>query len=99
MEDDQPLGNALPGAPMAYVFHHWSYVDTFVYFSHALICVPPAHWTRAAHRNGVRVLGSIVAEHERGTNDVLLLIGCARAASLRPLLTGVRVRQDERRQQ
>ena len=32
-------------------------IDTFVYFSHHLITIPPPCWIDAAHRNGVPVLG------------------------------------------
>jgi hypothetical protein len=34
-----------------YLFTHWSLIDTFVYFSHHLVTVPPPGWIAAAHRN------------------------------------------------
>ncbi len=33
-----------------YLFLHWSLIDTFVYFSHHLITIPPPGWIAAAHR-------------------------------------------------
>nr|XP_025970034.1 cytosolic endo-beta-N-acetylglucosaminidase [Dromaius novaehollandiae] len=49
-----------------YVFYHWRYVDIFVYFSHHTVTVPPVCWTNAAHRNGVPVLGTFIAEWTDG---------------------------------
>jgi endo-beta-N-acetylglucosaminidase D len=47
-------------------------VDTFVYFSHKLACVPPPSWTNSLHRNGVKVLGTILMEPQtRGTERLL----------------------------
>lgn len=48
------------------------YVDTFIYFSHKLVCVPPASWTNTLHRNGVRVLGTFVIEPQTSENDRML---------------------------
>uniref|UniRef100_A0A8B9P1Q3 Cytosolic endo-beta-N-acetylglucosaminidase n=1 Tax=Apteryx owenii TaxID=8824 RepID=A0A8B9P1Q3_APTOW len=45
-----------------YVFYHWRYIDVFVYFSHRTVTIPPVCWTNAAHRNGVPVLGTFIAE-------------------------------------
>lgn len=59
--------------PNIYNFSYWQYVDTFVYFSHHRVTMPPPGWTNAAHRSGVRVLGTFIT----GTPDadeVLALI-------------------------
>jgi mannosyl-glycoprotein endo-beta-N-acetylglucosaminidase len=48
-----------------YNFNYWQYVDTFVYFSHHRVTIPPPGWTNAAHRSGVRLLGTFIT----GTTD------------------------------
>lgn len=44
------------------------FIDTFIYFSHKLVCVPPSTWVNAMHRHGVKVLGAFVVEP--GTRDI-----------------------------
>lgn len=39
----------------AYRLSHWQCIDTFVYFSHFLVTIPPAGWINAAHLHGVKV--------------------------------------------
>jgi hypothetical protein len=34
---------------------HWDAIDSFVYFSHHLVSVPPPGWVHAAHKHGVKV--------------------------------------------
>lgn len=49
--------------------HH---VETFVYFSHKLVTVPPPTWINACHRQGVRVLGTFIVEpHSRNVEWIL----------------------------
>ena len=45
-----------------YSCHYLQYVDSFVYFSHKLVSVPPPTWTNTMHRNGVKVLGTFIVE-------------------------------------
>jgi len=45
-----------------YNFSHWQYIDTFYYYRHSLLAVPPAVWTDAAHRNGVATLGTLTGD-------------------------------------
>lgn len=47
---------------MMYACNYPQYVDTFVYFSHKLVCVPPPTWINTMHRNGVKVLGTFIVE-------------------------------------
>ena len=52
-----PLWNA-----EMYSCEYLQFVNTFVYFSHKLVCVPPPTWTNLLHRNGVKVLGTFIVE-------------------------------------
>lgn len=48
------------------------HVDTFVYFSHKLLCIPPASWTNTLHRHGVRSLGTFLVERDiAGYRDIV----------------------------
>ncbi|KAL3178759.1 hypothetical protein MRX96_009438 [Rhipicephalus microplus] len=44
----------------AYRFHHWQIIDTFIYYSHHMVTIPPPGWISAAHRHGVKVLGTFI---------------------------------------
>ena len=37
-------------------------IDSFVYFSHQLVTIPPPTWINTCHRNGVQVLGTFIVE-------------------------------------
>lgn len=50
----------------SYVFYNWNVIDTFIYFSHNLITIPPYGWISAAHNHGVKILGTIITEHGEG---------------------------------
>lgn len=49
-----------------YRFVHWSACDTFCYFSHAFVTIPPLAWLQAAHRHGTAVIGTIITEGADG---------------------------------
>lgn len=46
----------------SYTFPYFQYIDTFIYFSHKLVCIPPPSWCNTLHRNGVKVLGTFIIE-------------------------------------
>lgn len=55
-----------------YSCQYLQYVETFVYFSHKLVCVPPPTWTNTLHRNGVQALGTLVIEPQTKDTERLL---------------------------
>ncbi|GIL62379.1 hypothetical protein Vafri_16601, partial [Volvox africanus] len=59
LEDRLVQGSANPGF---FRLWHWDQIDVFIYFSHHLVTLPPPGWISAAHRNGVRVLGTFITE-------------------------------------
>ncbi|KAI0311227.1 glycosyl hydrolase family 85-domain-containing protein [Amylostereum chailletii] len=58
----------------SYTFNFWPFCDVFVYFSHHRVTVPPAGWTTAAHRQGVKMLGTLIFEHQQSAADCLQLL-------------------------
>ncbi|XP_064610247.1 cytosolic endo-beta-N-acetylglucosaminidase-like [Liolophura sinensis] len=57
-----------------YRFYHWWQVDTFIYFSHRFITIPPSGWLTAAHKHGVKVLGTFITEWEDGAEKMATLL-------------------------
>lgn len=55
-----------------YSCEYLQHVDTFVYFSHKMVCVPPPTWTNTLHRNGVRALGTLLLEPQTKEAERLL---------------------------
>lgn len=55
-----------------YACEYLQFVDTFIYFSHKLVCVPPSTWTNTLHRNGVLSLGTILIEPQTADSEELL---------------------------
>ncbi|KAH7916662.1 glycoside hydrolase family 85 protein [Hygrophoropsis aurantiaca] len=60
---------------LCYTFNFWTYCDTFVYFSHHRVTVPPSGWTTAAHRQGVKMLGTLIFEGSGEADCLRLLVG------------------------
>lgn len=58
-----------------YTCEHLQYVDTFIYFSHKLVCTPPPTWINTLHRNGVKALGTILIEPQTPDTKKLLRRG------------------------
>ncbi|KAH8036743.1 hypothetical protein HPB51_004257 [Rhipicephalus microplus] len=54
----------------SYRFYHWQVIDTFVYYSPYMVTIPPPGWISAAHRHGVKVLGTFLVKSHEGP-DVL----------------------------
>ncbi|KAH6943193.1 hypothetical protein HPB50_017150 [Hyalomma asiaticum] len=62
-EDRFIYGSHKPGS---YNFHHWQTIDTFVYCSDHMVTIPPPGWITAAHKHGVKVLGTFMLESTEG---------------------------------
>ncbi|KAI4384550.1 hypothetical protein MLD38_002690 [Melastoma candidum] len=68
--------------PDAYAIWHWHLIDIFVYFSHNLVTLPPPCWTNTAHRHGVKVLGTFIAEWEEGKQTCNKLLATKATAQM-----------------
>ncbi|EGC29850.1 hypothetical protein DICPUDRAFT_95866 [Dictyostelium purpureum] len=58
----------------SYNFYYWNLIDIFIYFSHHRISLPPASWVNTAHKNGVKVLGTIIFEWEQSYKEACLIV-------------------------
>eukprot|EP00760_Papus_ankaliazontas_P005294 PhM_4_TR1248/c1_g1_i2/m.28412/K01227/E3.2.1.96; mannosyl-glycoprotein endo-beta-N-acetylglucosaminidase len=60
------------GSPVVgYTFRHWEMIDTFIYFSHHRVTVPPVGWIDAAHAHGVPILGTFITEWDAGSEECI----------------------------
>lgn len=76
----------------AFRLYYWDLIDIFVYFSHALVTIPPSGWIDVAHRHGTRCLGTFITEWEEGSKRCTELFGTREAAEeTADLLTRVAV--------
>ncbi|KAF5371992.1 hypothetical protein D9615_008138 [Tricholomella constricta] len=60
---------------VSYTYNFWSSCDAFVYFSHHRITIPPPGWITAAHRQGVKMLGTLIFEGDGEEDCLRLLVG------------------------
>ncbi|SPO23276.1 related to Endo-b-N-acetylglucosaminidase [Ustilago trichophora] len=57
-----------------YTLEHLHLVDTFIYFSHKRVSVPPVGWLSAASRSGTKMLGTLIFEWEESIPDIAQLL-------------------------
>ncbi|CAO3591409.1 unnamed protein product [Absidia cylindrospora] len=60
-----------------YNIQYWQYVDSFIYFSHERVTIPPVNWINTCHRNGVACLGTFIVEGDQMGELEMLLHGPA----------------------
>ena len=53
-----------------YRYMYWNYIDIFIYFGHPRVTFPSPGWTNTAHRNGVKMLGTLIFEWDEGGIDI-----------------------------
>ncbi|EAU82416.1 hypothetical protein CC1G_11102 [Coprinopsis cinerea okayama7 len=59
----------------SYSFNWWFSTDSFNYFAHHRITIPPPEWINAAHRQGVPILGTIIFEGGSDEDILRMVIG------------------------
>ncbi|KAK4518975.1 uncharacterized protein ATC70_009202 [Mucor velutinosus] len=57
-----------------YYIQYWHLADTFVYFSHERVSIPPVNWTNACHRNGVQCLGTFLVDGNNQMHEMEALL-------------------------
>ncbi|KAI0078448.1 hypothetical protein K474DRAFT_1706499 [Panus rudis PR-1116 ss-1] len=60
---------------LSYTFNFWCSCDIFVYFAHHRVTIPPSGWVTAAHRQGVKILGTLIFEGDGEEDCLRLLVG------------------------
>ena len=71
-EDRWPFG--IKTNDYTYRFHHWSFTDIFIYFSHERVTIPPPNYINICHSFGTKCLGVLITEWEEGEKENILLI-------------------------
>ncbi|KAG6375348.1 glycoside hydrolase family 85 protein [Boletus reticuloceps] len=62
---------------LCYTFNFWRLCDTFVYFSHHRVTVPPSGWTNTAHKQGTKMLGTLIFEGNGNPDCLQIIVGYA----------------------
>ncbi len=57
-----------------YSLEHLHLVDTFIYFSHKRVSIPPVGWLHACRRTGTKVLGTLIFEWAESAPDLARLL-------------------------
>lgn len=57
-----------------YTLEHMHLVDTFIYFSHKRVSIPPIGWLTAAGRTATKVLGTFIFEWKESVPDMAQLL-------------------------
>ncbi|GMR43002.1 hypothetical protein PMAYCL1PPCAC_13197, partial [Pristionchus mayeri] len=65
-------------APFLYTYL-W-HIDTFCYFGHKIVTIPPPSFTSLAHRHGVSVLGTFIFEHKSGSEQLSRILSTEASA-------------------
>ncbi|KAG9017383.1 hypothetical protein FRB93_007497 [Tulasnella sp. JGI-2019a] len=73
----------------SYTFNFWGLCDTLVYFAHHRVSTPPPSWVNTSHRNGTKILGTLIFEPDAEQDCLNLLAGPALAAAYTSTATSV----------
>ncbi|KAH3760044.1 cytosolic endo-beta-N-acetylglucosaminidase 2 [Pelomyxa schiedti] len=67
-------GEGLVPEPAVYNIRNWQIIDSFCYFSHNRVTIPPACWINCGHINGTKVLGTFITEWGEGFTECQTLL-------------------------
>jgi hypothetical protein len=65
----------------SFTLDYAQHVDTFIYFSHRLVTIPPPAWTNTLHRNGILSLGTFIIEPQTIGHEEIIRYSPARSPS------------------
>ncbi|XP_075725095.1 cytosolic endo-beta-N-acetylglucosaminidase isoform X2 [Rhipicephalus microplus] len=73
----------------SYNFPLWQAIDTFVYYTDNMVSIPPPGWITAAHKHGVKVLGTFTLKSEEGVKAINKIKGAHLVAKVASQLARV----------